>query len=110
MRSMINYMQSNQHYNIQDNIISDATWENLLQITSENIDQAVDEAKNVSTKYNMEKKHVVKNMMNFIVRNKPELLNDIFLTTCKNITHNQEGNTNYLMNYFFSRLNCSLQL
>ena len=110
MRSMINYMQSNQHYNIQHNIISDSIWKNLLQLTSENIDQAIQEAKNISTKYNMEKKHVVKNMMNYIIRNKPDLLNDIFLTTCKNITHNQEGNTIYLMNYFFSQLNVSLQL
>lgn len=110
MRSMINYMQSNQHYNIQTSIISNSIWENLLKISHENVDAAINEASRISSTYNMEKKHVLKNMMNFIVRNKPHILDDIFLTTCKNITHNREGNTNYLTNYFFSQLYSLLQV
>ena len=103
-------MQSNQHYNIQTSIISNSIWENLLKISHENVDAAINEASRISSTYNMEKKHVLKNMMNFIVRNNPHILDDIFLTTCKNITHNREGNTNYLTNYFFSQLYSLLQV
>lgn len=109
MRSMINYMQSNQHFIIQNDIISNVVWDNLIDICKKDIGQAISNVIVVSKKYNMEKKNVLKNLMNYIVRKKTHLVNDIFLTTCKNITHSQDSNTTYLLNYFFAELHTSLQ-
>jgi replication factor C subunit 3/5 len=109
MRSMINYMQSNQHFIIQNEIISNVIWNQMIDLCKENCQSAINEVSIISKKYNMEKKNVLKNLMNYIVRNKPHLINDIFLTSCKNITHSQDCNTSYLLNYFFAELHASLQ-
>lgn len=109
MRSMINYMQSNQHFIIQNDIISNVVWDTLIETCKKDAQESIEQVIVISKKYNMEKKNVLKNLMNYIVRNKSHLINDIFLTTCKNITHSQDCNSTYLLNYFFAELHASLQ-
>ena len=110
LRSMINYMQSNQHVSFKHEIISDKTWNDLLDSCKLSCEDAINKLNFISQVQNVEKKHILKNLMNYIIRNKSDLVNDIFLTTCKNITQNQEACLEYLLNYFFSELHKVLQL
>ena len=110
MRSMINYMQSNQHVSIKHDIICNDVWDSILEDCAISVISSIDNVKEVSKKYNMDLMNILKNLMNYIVRNKPHIVNDIFLNTCKNITHCQDSNIHYLLNYFFSELHNSLLL
>ena len=110
LRSMINYMQSNQHVSFKHEIISNNTWDELLDSCKLSCEEAIKKLHSISYVQNVEKKHILKSLMNYIIRNKSHIVNDIFLTTCKNITHNQEANLNYLLNYFFAELHKLLQL
>jgi len=110
MRSMINYMQSNQHVSIKHDIICDDIWDDILDNCILSVIASINKVKEVSKKYNMDQMNILKNLMNYIVRNKTYMVNDIFLNTCKNITHCQDSNINYLLNYFFSELHNSLLL
>ena len=109
IRSMINYIQSNQlSINAADlNIITNVVWENLFNLfkrnttTMNNIEKHVD---NISTKYNIDKKNIVKEFLNYIIRNKKVPLTMDFCCFVENILHSQYGNSNIYMSYFYAHL------
>ena len=109
IRSMINYIQSNQlSINAADlNIITNVVWENLFNLfkrnttTMNNIEKHVD---NISTKYNIDKKNIVKEFLNYIIRNKKIPLTMDFCSFVENILHSQYGNSNIYMSYFYAHL------
>ena len=110
IRSMINYIQSNQlSINAADqtiNIITNEVWENLFNIfkrktTMHNIEKHVD---NISNTYNIDKKNIVKEFLNFIIRNKKVPLTMDFCSFVENILHSQYGNSNIYMSYFYAHL------
>ena len=110
MRSMINYMQSNQNIDIKHEIINNITWDELLDCTKLGHANGIEQTKRISTKYNIDAKNIVKTLMNYIIRNKDHLLSDSFFITCKKITHNPECNIDHVLNYFFSELHVLLSL
>jgi replication factor C subunit 3/5 len=110
LRSMINYMQSNQHVSFKYEIISNDTWESIISACSVSPQNAIQLVNNTSLEQNIEKKHMIKCLMNYIIRNKPTIVNDIFLSTCKNITHSQDSSLDYLVIYFFEELHTLLSL
>ena len=111
IRSMINYIQSNQlSINNTDqpiNIITNEVWEKLLTIftnnttTLNNIDKYV---VTISTTYNIDKKNIVKDFLNYIIRNKKVKLTVDFCCFVENILHSQYSNSNIYMNYFYEHL------
>jgi replication factor C subunit 3/5 len=108
IRSMINYIQSNQ-LSINDadlNIITSEVWENLFKTFKRNtslpnIEKQVD---NISTKYNIDKKNIVKEFLNYIIRNKKVNLTMDFCCFVENILHSPYSNSNIYMNYFYAHL------
>ena len=110
LRSMINYMQSNQHVSFKHEIINDKTWDLIIESCIISAQNAIQFVNKISYDQNIEKKHMIKYLMNYIIRNKPIIVNDIFLTTCKNITHSQDSALDYLINYFFEELHTLLSL
>ena len=110
IRSMVNFMQSNQGCaldGIQINIIENAIWENLyskMKSTQCGQDNILDFLKETSLKYNIEKKNIIKDFLNYILRNKKEMVVPIFIEYIENIMHFQDCNLDIYVNYTISRL------
>jgi DNA polymerase III gamma/tau subunit len=121
IRSMINYMQSNQDIiKIVDNneypeilsfhIIDNSVWHALLELISikgEKIEEIQMHIYQICTKYNIDKKNIIKDFLNYIIRTKSQIVNSKFLSFVENIIHSQ--NNNYqTINYMVSQLSLFL--
>jgi replication factor C subunit 3/5 len=113
IRSMINFMQSNQNIIVFKNeniinIIDNSIWENILyKIKNKesliNINKYIHE---VSIKYNIDKKNLIKDFFNYIIRSKTNIVNKNteFLNFVENLIHSQESNNKIYVNYAISKL------
>ena len=100
IRSMINYMQSNQHLLNTLNVIGDDIWENLiLKIKKNDKNEIMNRFNEISEFYNVELKNIIKDFLNYIIRKKPQYVNKDFLDFVEFIMHIQDPNINYLVNY-----------
>ena len=121
IRSMINFMQSNQDIvKIQQenpiplanasgftfNIIGNNIWESLLdKITKkEKIEAIAAYMYNISTQYNIDKKNIIKDFLNYIIRNKASMVTSEFLKFVENLMHSQNSNSNIHIYYSLARL------
>tara|TARA_B100000035_G_scaffold284929_1_gene268171 strand:+ start:766 stop:1704 length:939 start_codon:yes stop_codon:yes gene_type:complete len=104
MRSMINYMQSNQYNNNFIETIHNQIWEEVIELCKNDNKKIYNFINDLSNKYNIDPKNIIKNLMNYIIRNKSELVNSDLLFMFQNILHNTECKTNNEENYFFSSL------
>jgi DNA polymerase III delta prime subunit len=107
IRSMINFLQSNQNNNCNNiNIIDENVWNNLYNRFKlvEKIEEINIYIDSISIKYNIDKKNIIKDFLNYIIRNKSELLSNDFLNLIENIMHNQECNNSCFINYSLLRL------
>ena len=118
IRSMINYMQSNQEKfinssnNISGNIsnefhiIDNDVWYKLLHKLSnrENIDNIKSFVHSISVQYNIDKKNIIKDFLNYIIRNHEKYLTANFLNFAENLMHSQIQNNNIYIYYSLSRL------
>ena len=111
IRSMINFMQSNQNIKEDNiNIIDNSVW-NILYNKIKNGDDInalslfVNET---SLKYNIDKKNIIKDFLNYIIRNcyiknVPEYLNFV-----ESIIHFEDCKNSYYVNYSLVRLSALL--
>jgi DNA polymerase III delta prime subunit len=130
LRSMINFLQSNQYIikiNNEDdkstpdnrnnelkllNIIEHKEWEIILtklktKETHETIEKYI---RLISNKYNIDKKNIIKDFINYIIRNKRIKITHEFLNFAENIMHSQNyNNNNILINYLLSKMTAFLQ-
>jgi len=106
MRSMINYMQTNQYISIKHTIIGDDTWKQIIDECKNdlNIDSTIKRVKTLSKSQNIEPKNIIKNIINYIIRYQKTLVNPQFLNICKTIVHSDEVDMNNILYYFFSEL------
>jgi DNA polymerase III delta prime subunit len=109
IRSMINFMQSNQdiiNFDNEFNIIDNDIWNNLLNmlIKREKIDSIKDYVHLISTRFNIDKKNIIKDFLNYIIRIYPKYLNKDFLNYVENLMHSQIQNNNVHIYYSLSRL------
>lgn len=112
IRSMINFMQSNQ--NIKDNnicIIENNVWENLFNKIEKGTDLAtlkgfVDE---ISFSYNIDKKNIIKDFLNYIIRNKEHLNIPEYFNFVENIIHFEDCKNSHYVNYSLIKLSKLLQ-
>jgi replication factor C subunit 3/5 len=117
IRSMINFMQSNQNIfkiNINEsneknpivfNIIDNDVWDNLTTKfkNKENISDISNYIYEISLKYNIDKKNIIKDYLNYIIRNNDNLTSD-FLNFVENIMRSQDCNNNTYIYYALSKL------
>uniref|UniRef100_A0A6C0JYS6 AAA+ ATPase domain-containing protein n=1 Tax=viral metagenome TaxID=1070528 RepID=A0A6C0JYS6_9ZZZZ len=107
MRSMINFMQSNQ--NIIDsnfNIIDVTVWETIYNkfIKKASIAELDAYIQEISINYNIDKKNIIKDFLNYIIRNKPHVISRDCLKFVENIMHYQDCKNSYYINYSLARL------
>jgi len=109
IRSMINFMQSNQdivNNSSEFSIIDNDIWENLLQKLSkrESLNDIRSFVHTISIQYNIDKKNIIKDFLNYIIRNYPQHLSNSFLSFIENLMHSQIQNNNVHINYSLSKL------
>jgi replication factor C subunit 3/5 len=105
IRSMINYIQSNDTIINQHKIITVELWEKLTHdIKIYNYTEIVADIINISMEYNIEKKNLLKNYFNYIIRVKPEYLTPDFLSFVENIMHVSDINIDYMLPFAIIRM------
>lgn len=107
IRSMINYMQSNQNVKAQDIcIIDNNVWETLFNQIQKSKDLSLLklEIENISCYYNIDKKNIIKDFLNYIIRNKESLNTSKFFNFVENIIHLEDCKNSYYINYSLIKL------
>lgn len=106
IRSMINFMQSNQD-NIQNiKVITGRTWIDLYdRITCKSsINELNDFINKISLEYNVDKKNIINSFFLFLIRNNNDVLNTDFLFFLENVVHTEECNQKHYVNYSLNKL------
>ena len=109
IRSMINYLQSNNKK--EQIVITDKIWNELLSLftgtskskTSDKSKIINDYLNSISEDYNIDIKNIIKDFLNFVIRNNPEFITKEFLFFCEILMHVQEINLIYLKNFFITK-------
>jgi DNA polymerase III delta prime subunit len=125
IRSMINFMQSKQDIfkieNIKNDknvknpknpknelefIIDDNIWETITNmiVNKKGINNIESVIYNISINYNIDKKNIIKDYINYIIRNKPDTICPEFLNFVENVMHSQECNNKTYVYYSLSKL------
>ena len=111
IRSMINYMQSNEQIIYNKKIIQTELWDKITDdIKNKDLDENLHFISKLSNEYNIEKKNIIKNYLNYLIRNKKHLINNSFLSFVENIMHISELNTDYMIPYSILKLNKFLNI
>jgi replication factor C subunit 3/5 len=106
IRSMINYMQSNEQIIYNKKIIQTELWEQITyDIKNKTLDENLQFISKLSIEYNIEKKNIIKNYLNFLIRNKKHIINSSFLSFVENVMHISELNIDYMLPYSILKLN-----
>lgn len=110
IRSMINFIQTNQNLpNLKINIINNDIYKELLNIIlfdneDDFLNNCLSYIHNISINYNTDKKNIIKNFLNYIIRNKPDMMNSRFLSSMENILHYPECKNSYYISYICSKI------
>uniref|UniRef100_A0A6C0I9U0 AAA+ ATPase domain-containing protein n=1 Tax=viral metagenome TaxID=1070528 RepID=A0A6C0I9U0_9ZZZZ len=111
IRSMINFMQSNQHIkDAEFNIIDETVWSELFTKIEkkENLNDIAKLINVTSLRYNIDKKNIIKDFLNYIIRNKGHLVSSQFLNFVENIMHFEDCKNSHYVNYSLSKLSSLL--
>ena len=110
---MINFMQSNQDIKDDDiNIIDDTVWTNLYnvikddskELTNQQLTNQIRIIDNISCKYNIDKKNIIKDFLNYIIRNYDYIIVSKYLNFVENIVHFEDCKNSYYVNYSLIKL------
>ena len=101
IRSMINYMQSNQYIIKKKNIINNEIWTNLIKEIRDNIDLQLfnKEIIGISNKYEIDIKYIIKTFIVFIINN--YMITNKFLNEIEILIHQIDNNLNTSISYLY---------
>jgi replication factor C subunit 3/5 len=103
IRSMINFIQVNQSDLNKINVINDKVWQEMTEkIKTKNITQQNKYIQQISLKYNLDKKNIIKNYFNYLILHIPNTSS--LLNIIENIVHTQKCKNIYYVNYALSKL------
>lgn len=106
IRSMINYMQSNQNIIHEHKVIDTKVWVELTNIlknknTYKKADKKIEQ---ISSEYNIEIKNIIKDYLNYIIRFNIDYINNDFLKFTEFIMHIHDPKIEYIKLYSIERL------
>jgi len=118
IRSMINYMQTNQDVFTTDyKIINNDTLENIYKkiinnskCSNENLSEFIEYIRKISIEYNIDNKNIIKYLINYIIRFKQEKINKELLDVVEKIMHNQNCKDKHYIGYVYTQLSKKLNL
>ena len=103
IRSMINFIQINQTNLNKINVMNEKIWIELIdKIKKNNLTQQNKFIQQISIKYNIDKKNIIKNFLNYIVLSSE--INSEFLDFVENLLHVQKCKNSYYINYTLAKL------
>jgi len=106
IRSMINYMQSNQ--DVLDNkdfrIINNEVLENIYRKMVNKEENMNEYIRTISVEYNIDVKNIIKYFVNYLIRSKPSIINKGILESIENIMHYQDCKNEYYIGYAMTQL------
>ena len=101
IRSMINYIQSNQNNIEHKNIINNIVWNELTDNLKKNpIDQSFKKMYNISYEYNIDIKNIIKEYFNYIIKHNKNIVSSSFLKFTEFVVHINDSNIDNIINYF----------
>lgn len=103
IRSMVNYMQSNENKVNPNMIITKNTWSDLINHLKKDIKQGIKCVHKIRTTYNVDIKHIAKECFTYVINNKI-LIHNEFLKFAEFIIHSIETNSEDLIIYFVERM------
>ena len=106
IRSMINYMQSNEQIIHDKKIIQDDLWNKMTEnIKNATLDVNLQFIRETSNEYNIEKKNIVKNYLNYIIRTHKYIIIPEFLHFVENIMHIPDLSIDCMLPHTILKLN-----
>jgi DNA polymerase III delta prime subunit len=101
IRSMINYMQSNQHIIHTKDVINNDIWHQLTLLIKANVNykETIKRFHTISSDYNIEIKNIIKDYLNFIIHNRHDYLSHNFLKFSEFIMHLNDPPIDYIVPY-----------
>lgn len=112
IRSMINYIQSNQYIIRNKKVINNDTWNNITNILSDknNYKKTDEILEKMSIDYNIDIKNIIKDYLNHLIRNNDKLTSsESFLTFIEKIVHIDDPKTEYIKKYAIENLHILLK-
>lgn len=106
IRSMINFIQLNQNITEwESNIITDEIWETIHNKLKEGNSKILFQyLHDISEQHNIDKKNIMKNYFNYVIRNIKDVISPTFLNIIEAITHSNDSNINHILTYFVENL------
>lgn len=106
IRSMINYIQANQHDIENKPVINDDVWNNLTHLLKDRqkYNQAKELIYRISCEYKIDVKNIIKDYFNYIIHNETRIVNYSFLKFTEFTTHLKEQNNNNIISYIVPKL------
>ena len=102
IRSMINFIQLNQNITEwEENIITDSVWETIHEKLTNKSPDMMQHVHEISIQYNTDKKNIIKNFFNYVIRKKKQLITPAFLSFVEKIMHSNGTNIEHILHYFF---------
>ena len=103
IRSMINFIQVNQNNLNKMNVMNEKVWNEMTdKIKNKNLKQQNKYIQQISVKYNMDKKNIIKNYLNYLIIHRK--MTSEFLSFIENLIHVQNCNHYYYVNYSLVKL------
>lgn len=111
IRSMINFLQLNQNFQLHDwntSIIGSSVLHELHSKICTELDNHIvlRHIHNISSQYNIDKHKILMEYFNFLIHTKHECLNGNVLDMIQNIVHNTFANIDDNLNYFICKRTC----
>ncbi len=106
VRSMINYMQSNQNITLNNIVIKKSLWKNITNIIiyKNKPSYLYNKLYNISFKYNIEIKNIIKYYFNYIIQNNNNITKEL-LNIIEFVIHQNDFNNTYNIYYIYYSLN-----
>ena len=97
IRSMINFLQLNQNFKLDEwnkNILNTQVLKELYNMFCNDTKEVViiHRIYDISREYNVDQKHLLQSLFNYIIRNEPIAINPDFIHNMKTIIHNVNAN------------------
>lgn len=105
IRSMINYMQSNESIILDNKIIDNSLWITITNIIiKKKANNLYNKLYEISQNYNIEIKNIIKYYFNYIIINDKKYICKEFLDIVEYVIHQNDFNSNYIINYIYYSL------
>jgi replication factor C subunit 3/5 len=104
IRSMINYLQSNQYDINVMSVLDDTVWNSLTESIKISKDNAKSKLYEIQTKYHIDVRNIIKDYLNYIIAYEALPIDSDFINFSEFIMHLSEPNAAYLVDYFLEKI------